>query len=402
MAPVRESAAAVMPVRIGHSTADADRRAWLRRQTRLARARLLCCALIPLGGVILSAYWWLPQSEVRLIEPPYAPPPPMPPPCPTPYPPVPCPPPFPPNPPMPPPFPPGTRSPPSPSPPPPRTSAPQPPTTAPPTPAPSPIRYAWPLAIGSVVVVLALAATLLLPLLARLARLAQACFAGPLVWQDAEDDPSNDAVSCTGPIYAVGSAPQPQPQLPPAGTQSVAPAVALGVGLAVAPSATTAGRTDRQLDGMRRLRTKVRPRDASAGCSGIAVEVRAKEAPIVVRSVLLAGDLGTCRVLAAHECGGGRWRHGLTSDDWRSWKLVGQATLRRRWRKPAVLRLSTPVPIPAGQRRCLYIHSTAPGGCGLLCHAVAIQPDVESSVTLYSGRVLRSDRHAELLSAGGE
>ena len=80
-------------------------------------------------------------------------------------------------------------------------------------------------------------------------------------------------------------------------------------------------------------------------------------------------DLGEVIVIASRKTGSGVWRRGLTDCDWRHWTLVGSATLKRRWRKPAVLQLDTPVPIAPHERRCLYVHSLAQGGNGLLCHA---------------------------------
>ena len=128
-------------------------------------------------------------------------------------------------------------------------------------------------------------------------------------------------------------------------------------------------------DGMRRLRTRVKPCHASNGCSGLAVEIQARSSAVLVRSILIAGgakrpswpraarcayhppsalvtlpsltrdprfaDLGDVIVIASRTPGAGVWRRGLTDCDWRRWALVGVATLRRRWKRHATLTLHT-------------------------------------------------------------
>ena len=49
--------------------------------------------------------------------------------------------------------------------------------------------------------------------------------------------------------------------------------------------------------GRQRLRTRVKPRQASSGCSGLAIEVQAKGSPVLVRSLLVAGG-----ELSIHQC----------------------------------------------------------------------------------------------------
>ena len=65
---------------------------------------------------------------------------------------------------------------------------------------------------------------------------------------------------------------------------------------------------------------------------------------MLVTAVAVAGDLGQdVRVLAAQGVGSGLWSNG----EWRNWLLVGKGRLRPHWRKPALLRLQTPVPVAA-------------------------------------------------------
>ena len=101
-------------------------------------------------------------------------------------------------------------------------------------------------------------------------------------------------------------------------------------------------------------------------------------------AIMISGDLGDVRVMAGRQRGPRQWEQ----KDWREWVLVGKGELRRRWRKPATLRLHVPVPIEPHERRCIYVHASSAGGGphGLLCQG------------LYGSRTLRKNRHLKLLA----
>ena len=207
-----------------------------------------------------------------------------------------------------------------------------------------------------------------------------ACIRGVDSWTDADDDDETADVAPT---------PQPSPYMT---VNIMEPNVVRPV----------------RADGARRLRTHVRPKDASHSCAGIAFEVHALTEPILIRSVLIAGDLGDVIIVASRHTGHEQWRQGLTDCDWRKWMLVGSASLKRRWRKPASVELDVPVPLAAGERRCLYVHSTA-GACGLLCDTVSLgqsgallREDRRGKVALYAGgAAFAHDPKASVFSAGG-